>query len=136
MAVNVRPRNLGPMKCLFRLVAFSTLLRLPYQVALCQLIRPFSAKELDVAGTVCSTLLIMSSACRSRAGACGIVGVVVGQRVRSDLAGAGVHGEVELVPPPACAAALLGVHSLCPNSWRPTLSSIRWTGPSCRAAPD
>ena len=40
-----------------------------------------------------------------------IVGVAVGQRVRGDLAIAGVYGEVELAPSPTCPARLAASHS-------------------------
>ena len=40
-----------------------------------------------------------------------IVGLPVGQQVRRDLAGVGVHGHVQLQPAPACPAVLGRFHS-------------------------
>ena len=41
-----------------------------------------------------------------------VIGVAVGQHVRGDLTGGGIHDEVQLAPLPACSAVLLGIESM------------------------
>jgi hypothetical protein len=54
-----------------------------------------------------------------------VIRVAIRQHMRGDLAGAGINGEMQLAPVPACSTMLLGIPSPWPNSCNPVLSSTR-----------
>ena len=122
MAGRLRARSLGPIGCLYLVMAVSAWFLLPYRVVLCHPMRPSSAMSGEPLGSMSGEPLGSTSWMRqsrglwllpfsSELGTAEARGgtMTVGQHVRCDLAGSGVHGKVELAPPAAQPAVLLGV---------------------------